>query len=84
MQNKNKKEKLIFKIFFFSLIIASCSKKYSYVNMIKADTEYLSSDSLQGRETGSTGKKIAAKYIAERFKQMNLVPKGEKFFQDQL
>ncbi len=75
--------KLIFKIFFFSLIIASCSKKYSYVNMIKADVEYLSSDSLQGRETGSTGEKIAAKYIAERFKQMNLVPKGEEnFFQD--
>ena len=75
--------KFTFKIFFFSLIIASCSKKYSYVSMIKADIQYLSSDSLQGRETGTMGEKLAAKYIAERFKQMNLVSKGEeKFFQD--
>ncbi len=53
--------KFTFKIFFFSLIIASCSKKYSYVSMIKADIQYLSSDSLQGRETGTMGEKLAAK-----------------------
>ena len=44
---------------------------------------FLSSDSLQGRETGSPGAALAADYIAAEFKQAGLVPGGDdgSFFQ---
>ncbi len=75
--------KLLFKIFFFSILILSCEEKEVYVNKIKADITYLSSDNLKGRETGTEGERLAANYIAQRFDQINLIPKGEiKFFQD--
>ena len=75
--------KLLFKIFFFSILILSCEEKEVYVNKIKADITYLSSDNLKGRETGTEGERLAANYIAQRFDQINLIPKGEiNFFQD--
>ncbi|HAR56276.1 MAG TPA: peptidase M28 [Idiomarina baltica] len=44
---------------------------------IKAHLEFLASDDLRGRETGSRGHEIAAKYIASEFKQMGLQPAGD-------
>ncbi|MFN0034618.1 MAG: M28 family peptidase [Saprospiraceae bacterium] len=42
----------------------------------------LASDSMQGRETGEEGQRIAAKFIAKQFKDAGLPPKGDKgFFQ---
>ncbi len=42
----------------------------------------LASDSMQGRETGQEGQRIAADFIAKQFKDAGLPPKGDKgFFQ---
>ena len=42
----------------------------------------LASDSMQGRETGEEGQRIAARFIAKQFKDAGLPPKGDKgFFQ---
>lgn len=43
---------------------------------IKVDVVYLSSDLLEGRETGKEGETMAAQYIAHRFQQLGLEPKG--------
>jgi len=42
----------------------------------------LASDSMQGRETGEEGQRLAADFIAKQFKDAGLPPKGDKgFFQ---
>ncbi len=42
----------------------------------------LASDSMQGRETGEEGQRIAAQFIAKQFKDAGMPPKGDKgFFQ---
>lgn len=43
----------------------------------KIDIVYLSSDYLEGRETGSAGEKLAAEYIVHRFAEIGLTPKGD-------
>lgn len=43
---------------------------------IKKHIEYLASDALEGRGTGSKGEKLSATYIAEQFKKLKLQPKG--------
>lgn len=49
---------------------------------IAKDLAFLSSDLTQGRMTGSEGERMSARYIAERFTQIGLQPKGtEGFFQ---
>lgn len=47
-------------------------------NVIKADLEYLASDELEGRATGSPGEQLAAEYIIGKFEQMGLSPKGDQ------
>lgn len=51
---------------------------------LKKDVQYLSSDELEGRLSGSSGEYKAALYIADAFKMAGLVPKGDNntFFQD--
>lgn len=41
------------------------------------DITFLASDSLEGREIGTQGEIIAADYIAKRFKEIGLTPKGD-------
>jgi Zn-dependent M28 family amino/carboxypeptidase len=50
----------------------------------RRDLEYLSSDRLEGRGTGQPGGDAAARYIAERFRAIGLLPAGDRgsFFQD--
>jgi Zn-dependent M28 family amino/carboxypeptidase len=43
---------------------------------IKADMAYLASDRLKGREAGTPEYDTAARYVADRMKQIGLVPKG--------
>ncbi len=43
---------------------------------LKVDVVYLSSDLLEGRETGKEGEAMAAQYIAHRFDELGLEPKG--------
>ncbi len=46
------------------------------LNQLYADIEFLSHDSLEGRETGTQGEIMAAEYIASRFDQLGLIKKG--------
>ncbi len=49
---------------------------------MKEDVAVLANDSLNGRKTGSADEKKAAKYIAKRFADLGLQPKGtEGYFQ---
>jgi len=50
---------------------------------LKTDVVYLASDYLEGRETGKAGEVRAADYIAARFEEIGLTPKGSggTFFQ---
>ena len=45
---------------------------------VRADVEFLASDSLEGRETGSKGYVVAADYVASQFRAIGLEPAGEK------
>ena len=69
--------KRLFIILFFMSVLA-CKQEYKPENKIQEDVAFLSNDKLEGRETGTEGEKAAAKYIAERFKNLELKPKGTK------
>lgn len=47
---------------------------------LKSHIEYLASDSLQGRRTGTEGERLAAAYIANAFEAIGLQPKGTNGF----
>lgn len=50
---------------------------------LKENIEYLSSDKLEGRRAGTTGESLAADFIANKFKEIGLIPKGaeDSYFQ---
>jgi len=50
------------------------------VKQIQSDVHFLASDSLEGRESGTEGARIAADFISNRMKEIGLTPKGEKGF----
>jgi Zn-dependent M28 family amino/carboxypeptidase len=60
------------------ITIFACKKETPYVpeNKMEADVKFLSDDKLEGRVTGSEGEKLAADYIAKRFEELGLQPKG--------
>ncbi|MCU7550941.1 M28 family peptidase [Chitinophagaceae bacterium LB-8] len=43
---------------------------------LQAHIQYLASDELQGRRTGTQGEALAMKYISDKFKGVGLAPKG--------
>lgn len=43
---------------------------------IQVDVVFLSSDLLEGRSTGTKGEQLASNYIAKRYEQIGLIPKG--------
>ncbi|HVF36990.1 MAG TPA: peptidase M28, partial [Sphingomicrobium sp.] len=45
---------------------------------VRAHVEFLASDSLEGRDTGSRGYVVAADYVAAQFRAQGLEPAGEK------
>lgn len=66
----------------FAVMVMACQSPEKPVTM-KEDVTYLASDSLMGREVGTPGELMAADYIAKRFKQLGLQPKGSQgYFQD--
>ena len=70
-------------LLFFLIFTLSCSTNSVYKNNIIFDVEYLSSDELEGRSTGSKGEELAANYIKKRFKELNVEPIGENgYFQE--
>lgn len=46
------------------------------IERLKADVRYLASDTLEGREAGTPGERMAAEYIAAEFARLGLKPKG--------
>ncbi len=50
---------------------------------LKGNIEYLSSDELEGRRAGTPGETLAADFIASKFKEIGLLPKGtdDSYFQ---
>ena len=45
---------------------------------VEATVRFLSDDLLEGRDTGSTGHEIAARYVASRFAELGLKPAGDE------
>ncbi len=43
---------------------------------LQVDVVYLASDLMMGRETGTKGEELAARYIASRFEELGLTPMG--------
>lgn len=74
--------KRILFLFFLSTLI-SCQIDPNEESRIKEDVIFLADDKLEGRQTGTEGEKKAAKYIAERFDELELDPKGTNgYFQE--
>lgn len=71
-------KKISLLVFFIWLL--GCEKIYQPENKIKEDVMFLADDKLEGRETGTKGELEAAAYIAKRFKEIGLEPKGTKDF----
>ena len=70
--------KKFFILLIFPSVVFGQIKKVSFPtqNQLYRDIEYLSSDSLEGRESGTKGEAYAAEYIAMRMKELGLSPKG--------
>jgi len=71
----------------FQLLISQTSPKEIGLNSlsesgIQAQLEFLSSDWMEGRETGTRGNLIAADYIASMFKVYGLLPGGDIVSED--
>ena len=49
------------------ILLTNCNGKTQYKNEMKDDVILLSSDSLEGRETGTKGETKSAEYIKKRF-----------------
>ncbi|MDX1630199.1 MAG: hypothetical protein R3345_15925, partial [Fulvivirga sp.] len=78
---------IIFTVSFAGFGFAQQDNSVEYANTITESDMYahlsvLASDALQGRETGKAGQKMAAAYLAEKFKQLGLkgpVKEGRNF-----
>lgn len=72
---------ILFILFLTVLVGCKTETKVETVS-IKDDVSFLASDELEGRQTGSDGEIAAAKYIAKRFENLGLSPKGtDTYFQ---
>ncbi len=68
-------------ILLIAINIISC--KQSPEDQLVEDIYFLASDNLEGREIGSAGEEEAAEYLAERFEQLGMLPRGtEGYFQE--
>ena len=69
-------------VLFLAMLVFSCKETKVKTISMKEDVSVLANDSLNGRKTGSEGEKKAAKYIAKRFADLGLQPKGtDGYFQ---
>ncbi len=66
-------------LFSFQLLSAQKLKKADKVILahLSAHVNYLSSDKLEGRRTGTEGAVLAYTYLSEQFKSLGLQPKGD-------
>jgi hypothetical protein len=63
-------------LFLFGLTNAFGQESTPDLQKIQVDVVYLASNLLEGRESGKPGGEMAAKYIATRFEEIGLQPKG--------
>jgi len=77
---------ILFLSLIFLIYLGGCQQpwdKQTIIDHLQEDVNYLASDLLEGRETGSEGAKKAAEYIASRFEDLGLDPKGtDGYFQE--
>ena len=64
-------------ILFSAFVTLSYGQKSRALPQLKADVAFLSSDAMKGRLTGSIFQDIAAEYIASRFMEIGVLPKGD-------
>ncbi|MBT8253524.1 MAG: M28 family peptidase [Flavobacteriaceae bacterium] len=65
------------------ITLLGCKQEYQVENKMKEDVNFLADDKLEGRQTGTEGEKKAAEYLASRFTDIGLEPKGtDGYFQD--
>ncbi len=72
-----------FILFLFVVQFSFAQSSEEIIASLKTDLTYLADDKLEGRETGTKGGELAADYIAKRFAEIGLQPKGDNatFFQ---
>jgi aminopeptidase YwaD len=65
---------------FYSSVCAQKLKKADKITLSDLETEiqYLASDKLEGRRTGTPGEKLASDFIVAQFEKINLEPKAEQ------
>lgn len=69
--------KLIALSLIISVNLIAQNESNTRIAYLKEICNYLASDELEGRETGTKGEEKAAKFIAKQFKQLGLEPMGE-------
>ena len=67
---------IVFALLYFCLPINVSLSQDQSLQQLEVDVIYLSSDYLEGRETGTDGEHKAALYIASRFDNLGLKPMG--------
>jgi len=67
-----------FIIVFFLVFLFSCEETVVEPVSMREDVTILASDSLLGREAGTDGELLAAEYLAKRFEDLGLLPKGNE------
>lgn len=63
-----------------ALVSAQRKADKKMLAQIKADIEYLSSDALEGRRTGTDGEHKAAEYIEKRYQQLHIPPYNGSYY----
>jgi len=73
----------IVNILVIAVLFFSCKEEKTIDISMKDDVKILASDSLRGRRTGTSYEQMAAEYLAKRFKDLGLDPKGTNgYFQE--
>ena len=72
-------KKIILGVLFIVLYpsVLSAQEEQDIIYKMIEEVTYLASDKLEGRATGTESEKLAAEYIISKFKQYNLIEKGE-------
>ncbi len=68
-------------VFFFQCSMAN-NELSPEAESLKDHVEYLASEELEGRKSGSKGNQLAAEYIANHFKKHNVQPVDGSYFQE--
>ncbi|MGH2647407.1 MAG: M28 family peptidase, partial [Ginsengibacter sp.] len=73
------KNTLLFLVLFAQFVSAQRLKKSDKViiDNLHSEIDYLASDKLEGRRTGTPGEKLAYEYLSDQFKSLGLTPKGD-------